>query len=157
MQPNSGAVHILITIASSYYGMTQSTLQNGLQHPWWECLNTVRATYIYVHSRHFMNNLHHIVIEIYLKRSYNILEIRSHHQLILCSIESMANSTHKYPKYNLYCNGFIIKNLIYWNGHTDSSLLWTILGAYIFLIYIIIVFFFTESRNIWNIPFGLLL
>ena len=60
---------------------------------------TVRATYMYVQRRHIINNLHHIVLENKcLKRSPNILEIPSHHQLIMCSIESVANFTYKHPK-----------------------------------------------------------
>ena len=44
-----------------HYGITQSTLHKSLYYPWWECLNTVM--YMYVKSRHVMNNLHHIVLE----------------------------------------------------------------------------------------------
>ena len=39
---------------------------------------------------------------LFIKRSQNILEILSHHQIILCSLESMANSTYKHPK-NIIC------------------------------------------------------
>ena len=36
--------------------------------------------------------------KIYIKRSQNIIDIPSHHQIILCSIESIVNSMYKDPK-----------------------------------------------------------
>ena len=84
---------------------------------------------MYVQCIYFMNNPHHVVLETqkkYLKWSQNILEIPSNYQLILCSIESMAISTYKHrlQKSNLYCNGFIIKKLIYWSGPTHNHPGW---------------------------------
>ena len=54
---------------------------------------------MYVQCRYLMNNTHHVVLEKNnLQISQNILEIPTHYQWILCSIESMANSTYKHPK-----------------------------------------------------------
>ena len=70
---------------------------------------------MYVQSRHFMNNLHHIVLENTCKTiSQNILETPSHHQLIMCSIESMAKSTYKRPK---------LKLVLQWIHHLKVDLL----------------------------------
>ena len=68
-----------------------------------------------------INNLHHIVLE---KKSKNILEIPSHHQIILCSIESWLIPRINIQKFNLYCNGFIIKKLNYWSGRTHIYTGW---------------------------------
>ena len=43
-------------------------------------------------------NIHHVVLEKMSKISQNTLEIPCHHQLILCSIESMTFSMYKHTK-----------------------------------------------------------
>ena len=59
-----------------------------------------------------MNNLHHIVLG--GKLSQNILKILSYHQLIMCSIKSMANSTYKHRK---------ISVVLPWIHHLKADLL----------------------------------
>ena len=60
----------------------------------------------------------------YLTRSQNILQIPSHHQFIMCSLNTWLIPRMNIQKSNLYCNGFIITKLIYWSEHTHSRPGW---------------------------------
>ena len=112
-QTNVSAIHstqlIVLVKAISLQGV--NILLTTASRIWNDVINPAEWFIIFIVKMHVYSQghinvcakwtfyLHHIVLEKKcLKRSQDMLEILSHHQLILCYIESVANFTYKHPK-----------------------------------------------------------
>ena len=89
-------------------------------------LKTVSATYMYVQCRYLTNNPHHVVLvnKISLKDHKLSFKFRAITNLSCVPLNPWLVARINIQKSNLYCNGFIFKQLNYWSMHTHNRPGW---------------------------------
>ena len=121
---SGGATTPLITSSNIwYYKINPARMIYNIHNE--NKLKTVSATYMYVQCRYLTNNPTTLFLKTkYLKYNKISFKFRAITQFIMCSIESMANSTYKHPKITFVLQWIHRKKLIYWSEHTHTRPGW---------------------------------